>query len=145
LQIGPTITYKEDANSSLWFRSSSGNVWPFGMIVCIPVTEEGFVDPGWGRADRVAVAKVTASAIDAWQEFDVGWGRLHDSGPEGGHHARIANFLKEHAVEAVIAGHMGPPMEHMLGKMGIKVHLGAVGRAREACSERLTTIVAERV
>lgn len=102
------------------------------MIVCIPVTEEGFVDPGWGRADRVAVAKVTANAIDDWQEFDVGWGRLHDSGPEGGHHARIARFLTEHEVEAVIADHMGPPMEHMLGKMGIKVHLGAAGRASDA-------------
>jgi predicted Fe-Mo cluster-binding NifX family protein len=102
------------------------------MIVCIPVTQEGFVDPSWGRADRVAIAKVTATAIDAWQEFEVGWGRLHDSGPEGGHHARIARFLTEHEVEAVVAGHMGPPMEHMLGKMGIKVHLGAAGRASEA-------------
>lgn len=102
------------------------------MIVCIPVTQDGLVDPGWGRADRVAVAEVAADTIDTWEEFDVGWGRLHDSGPEGGHHARIASFLKEHAVEAVIAGHMGPPMEHMLGKMGIKVHLGAAGRAREA-------------
>ena len=102
------------------------------MIVCIPVTHEGFVGPGWGRADRVAVANVTANAIDAWQEFDVNWGLLHDSGPEGGHHARIARFLKEHDVQAVIAGHMGPPMEHMLGKMGIEVHLGAAGLAREA-------------
>jgi predicted Fe-Mo cluster-binding NifX family protein len=107
------------------------------MIVCIPVTQEGFVDPGWGRADRIAVADVTAKTIDAWHEFDVGWRRLHDSGPEGGHHARIANFLKEHRVEAVVADHMGPPMEHMLGKMGIKVHLGAAGRAREALLEAL--------
>lgn len=112
-------------------NSSSANVW-FGMIVCIPITQEGFVASGWGRADRVAIAKVTPDTIDAWQEFDVGWGQLHDSGPEGGHHARIASFLKEHRVEAVIAGHMGPPMEHMLGKMGIKVHLGAAGRASEA-------------
>lgn len=110
---------------------NSGNV-PSGMIVCIPITQDGFVDSGWGRADRVAIAKVNAATIDAWQEFDVGWGRLHDSGPEGGHHARIASFLKGHGVETVIAGHMGPPMEHMLGKMGIEVHLGATGRASEA-------------
>jgi predicted Fe-Mo cluster-binding NifX family protein len=102
------------------------------MIVCIPVTPEGSVAPGWGRADLVAVARVSANVIDAWQEFDVGWGRLHDSGPEGGHHARIAGFLRQHEVEAVVAEHMGPPMEHMLGKMRIKVHLGASGRAREA-------------
>jgi predicted Fe-Mo cluster-binding NifX family protein len=101
-------------------------------IVCIPVSQDGFVDPRWGRADRVAVAEVTADAIQSWHEFDVGWGQLHDSGTEAGHHARIARFLKEHAVGAVVANHMGPPMEHMLGNMGIEVHLGASGRASEA-------------
>jgi predicted Fe-Mo cluster-binding NifX family protein len=101
-------------------------------IVCIPVSQEGFVDPRWGRTDRVAVAKVTANTIQSWQEFDVGWGQLHDSGNEAGHHARVARFLKEHEVGVVVANHMGPPMEHMLGKMGIEVHLGAAGRASEA-------------
>lgn len=49
-------------------------------IVCIPVTKEGFVDPRRGRTDRVAAAEVTANTIEGWQEFDVGWGQLHDSG-----------------------------------------------------------------
>ncbi len=102
------------------------------MIVCIAVTTEGFVDPRWGRAERVAVARVGGNAIDSWYEFDVGWASLHDSGTEGGHHARIARFLREHQVDAVVANHMGPDMEHMLGKMGIEVRLGAAGRAREA-------------
>ena len=102
------------------------------MIVCLPVTQEGFLDPRWGRADRVAIAKVTANGIQSWQEVDVGWGLLHDSGTEGAHHARVARFLREQEVEAVVANHMGPPMELMLGKMGIEVHLGAAGSAREA-------------
>lgn len=102
------------------------------MIVCLAVTQEGLVGPRWGRAERVAVAEVSQSGIEGWNEFDVGWDHLHDSGTEGGHHARIARFLREHKVEAVVAGHMGPDMEHMLGKMGIEVRLGAAGGAREA-------------
>ena len=102
------------------------------MRVCVPVTPDGSVDPRWGRADRVAVAEVTAAGVGSWQEHDVGWGALRESGPEGTHHARIARFLLELDVEAVVANHMGAGMEHMLGKMGIAVHLGAAGPARDA-------------
>jgi predicted Fe-Mo cluster-binding NifX family protein len=102
------------------------------VIACIPVTADGLVDPRWGRADRVAVAEVSGSSIRSWQEFDVGWGRTHDSSPEGEHHASIARFLRDHHVNIVVADHMGPPMANMVGKMGIEVHLGAGGPAREA-------------
>jgi predicted Fe-Mo cluster-binding NifX family protein len=101
-------------------------------IVCIPVGQDGSVDPRWGRAERVAVAAVSGDRIDSWQEFEVGWGRLHDEGPEGIHHARIARFLQDHGVQVVVAGHMGPGMTQMLAKMPIAVRLGAVGRARDA-------------
>lgn len=102
------------------------------LIVCVPVTPDGMVDPRWGRADRVSVADVKGDSIESWHEFDVRWGELHDSGPEGAHHARVAGFLREHAVELVVADHMGPPMAHMLEKMQIGVRLGAGGHAREA-------------
>ena len=102
------------------------------MIACIPVSADGSVDTRWGRADCVAVADVRPDGIQSWQEFAVGWGRLHDSRSEGEHHARVARFLKEHEVQVVIADHMGPPMEHMLIRMGIAVRLGAGGRAKEA-------------
>ncbi len=102
------------------------------MIVCVPVTRDGQVGGGWGRAGRVAVAAVADGAVTRWEEFEVGWDRLHDEGSEGGHHARIARFLSEHGVERVVAGHMGPPMEQMLGRMGIAVRLGAEGDARQA-------------
>jgi predicted Fe-Mo cluster-binding NifX family protein len=72
------------------------------MIVCVPVTADGQVGGGWGRADRVAVADVDNAGVT------------------------------EHKVTCVVAGHMGPPMEHMLGQMGITVRLGATGDARAA-------------
>lgn len=101
------------------------------MIVCVPVHTDGTVDPRWGRADRVAIADVEAGRITDWHEFEVLWGQLHDDGPEGAHHARIVRFLREHEVEAVVASHMGPPMAHTLGKMGLQLHLGATGNARQ--------------
>lgn len=107
------------------------------MKVCIPLTVDGLVDPRWGRADRVAVASISDSKIAEWQEFDVGWDALHDSAGEGQHHARIARFLQDHGVQAVVAGQMGPPMQNMLSKMKIEVHLGAGGPAREAAEQAL--------
>ena len=102
------------------------------MVICVPVTAEGVIDPRWGRADRVAIAETAGGEIAGWQEFDVGWGTLHDEGTEGSHHARIARFLQEHRVETVVADHMGPPMAHMLQQMGLTVRLGAAGSARAA-------------
>jgi predicted Fe-Mo cluster-binding NifX family protein len=102
------------------------------MVICIPVLADGTVDPRWGRAQRVAVARVSGGAVESWQEFDVGWGSLHDAGPEGQHHARVALFLKEHGVQAVVADHMGDGMKQMLAKLGIELRLGAAGAAREA-------------
>lgn len=104
------------------------------MVVCIPVAADGRIDPRWGRADRVALAEVSDGAVVSWNELDVGWSRAHEAGPEGSHHARIARFLIEHRVEAIVAHHMGEGMLNMLRRMGIKVRLGADGDAREAAA-----------
>jgi predicted Fe-Mo cluster-binding NifX family protein len=80
----------------------------------------------------VAITEVTGNAIGTWREYDVKWDALHDAGTEGSHHARVARFLQDHHVEAVVANHMGEPMVHMLERMRVKVCLGAVGDAREA-------------
>jgi predicted Fe-Mo cluster-binding NifX family protein len=104
----------------------------YEMVVCVPVTTEGLIDPRWGRADRVAITEVTGDGIEAWQEYDVGWDALHDAGTDGSHHARVARFLQGHKVEGVLANHMGAPMVHMLERMGLKIWLGATGKAREA-------------
>ena len=102
------------------------------MIMCAPVTKEGMIDPRWGRADWVAVADVDGGEIVSWQEVEVSWSRLHDEGAPGSHHARVVTFLREHQVEAVVASHIGPGMQRMLDTMGLPVHLGASGDAREA-------------
>jgi predicted Fe-Mo cluster-binding NifX family protein len=102
------------------------------MIVCLAVTPEGLLDPRWGRAERVALADLRTGEISSWREIDVGWGSLRESGSDGSHHARVARFLREHQVDAVVADHMGRDMEHMLGKLGIQVRLGVSGPAREA-------------
>ncbi len=102
------------------------------MRVCVPVTDDGQIDPRWGRASRVAVADVQAGVLAGWQVYDVRWDALHDATTEGGHHARVAGFLREHRVEVVVASHMGPPMIQMIGRMGIDVRLDASGDARGA-------------
>ena len=109
------------------------------LIVCVPITSEGQVGPRWGRADRVAVATVDEHKITYWREFDVGWDSLHDGGTEGSHHARVARFLREHRVEAVVAHHMGAGMAHMLEKMGLTMQLGSTGSAREAARGAFAT------
>jgi predicted Fe-Mo cluster-binding NifX family protein len=102
------------------------------MIVCVALGSDGSVGGGWGRADRVAVARVSDGAIASWEEFDVGWGKSHDAGPEGQHHARIARFLMDHAVETIVTGHIGPGMVQMLAGMKITARTGATGPARAA-------------
>ena len=102
------------------------------MIVCVPVGPDGTVDPRWGRASRLAVARLAGGTIVSWEEHDVAWDALHDIGTEGGHHARVARFLSDHGVQVVVAGHMGPPMVQMLGRMRIVARLGVEGDARAA-------------
>jgi len=102
------------------------------MILCAPVTIADEIDPRWGRAARVAVVEVHDGRLTGWQAFDVAWDALHDAGSEGGHHARVARFLREHGIQMVVADHMGDPMTHMLKEMGIETRLGASGDARQA-------------
>ncbi len=102
------------------------------MLICVPIQSDGQVDPRWGRAARVATVEASEDTLTAWHEFDVGWNELHDQGTEGGHHARVARFLKAHGVEMVVAHHVGPAMVTMLDRMGVRVRLGASGDARHA-------------
>jgi predicted Fe-Mo cluster-binding NifX family protein len=102
------------------------------MVVCVVVNESGGIGGGWGKARRVAVATVADGAVTHWREVDVGWDVAHDIGGEGAHHARIVRFLRENAVDVVVAGHMGPPMQNTLTKLGLRVVLDASGDARAA-------------
>ncbi len=91
--------------------------------MAIALAPDGTAGQGWGRARRVAIARVEDGRIERWTEHETRWDVRHDEGSEGSHHARIARFLTENGVEAVVAGHMGPPMVQMLGRMGIAVRL----------------------
>lgn len=102
------------------------------MIVCVALTADGRAGQGWGRAPRVAVADVIDGQVRSWQEYVVGWDAAHDSGTEGAHHARVVTFLREHEVERVAAGHMGPGMVRTLERLGVEVRLGAAGDPRAA-------------
>ncbi len=102
------------------------------MIVCVPLTGEGQVGPGWGRAERVAIARVLDGHVVEWREIAVGWDRLHETSTEGGHHARVARFLIDNGIDTVMARHMGEGMRHTLDRMGIDVRLGIEGDARTA-------------
>ena len=102
------------------------------MILCVPVTTTGEVDPRWGRAGRVAVAEVVGGKVRSWDEFEVGWDRLQDDRAAGGHHARVARFVQEHRASIVVAAHIGDPMHQTLRGMDIDVRLGVSGDARLA-------------
>jgi predicted Fe-Mo cluster-binding NifX family protein len=104
-------------------------------IACIPVTPDGQVGGGFGRAPRVAIARTQGGALTDWQEIPVGWDVLHDTGTEGGHHARVARFLMDHAVELVVVSHLGDGMRRMLEGMGVALVTGAEGEARSAVLE----------
>lgn len=84
---------------------------------------------GLGRAPRVALIDVVDGAVAGHEMLDVQWDVLHgdhhhhDGGRlapgEGSHHARIVTFLREHAVEGVMASHAGPPMVNTLARLGL--------------------------
>jgi predicted Fe-Mo cluster-binding NifX family protein len=102
------------------------------VTVCIPITADRQVAGSWGRAERIAVVTVADDRPVEWVEHDVAWDRLHDEGTEGAHHARVARFLREQRVDVVVAAHMGPPMQNMIGKLGIRSLLGGRGDATAA-------------
>ena len=101
-------------------------------VACVPVTGDGQVDAHCGRAARVAIAGVADGVLVAWQEFAVGWDRLHEIEPDGTHHARVARFLRAHDVQVVVARVMGPDMLRMLEEIGVAVRLTPADDARHA-------------
>lgn len=109
------------------------------VIACVPVLPSGVVDPRWGRADRVAVARVEGGEILSWDEYQVDWSERHDEGSGARHHARIARFLLDHKVQVVVAHHVGDGMVRQLTVMRIRLLLGAEGDARTAVLAALSS------
>lgn len=100
-------------------------------VVAVALNEDGQVG-SWGRAHVVAVATVRGGTVSDWQESEVSWDVLHDEGSDAAHHARVARFVKQHGVQAVVAYHMGQGMHAMLERMHLRVILGMSGDARQA-------------
>jgi len=105
------------------------------MIIAVNIDGD-VVGGGLGRAQTMAIAEVKDGQIASWQEESVRWDIAHEQVESGAvtggsHHARIVKFLREHKVEAVIAGHVGPPMMHTLELLGVRVVI-ATGSARQA-------------
>jgi len=116
----------------------------FPMIVAVNIAGP-LVGTGLGRASAIAVAEVDQGQINSWEEFEVRWDLSHDQigapvadgsnqrpASHGSHHARIVTFMKDHQIELVVTGHIGPPLAHTLGLMGITTVVDASGDARQA-------------
>ncbi len=108
------------------------NPAPADVVVALPAAPGRRVGPSWGKAPVVALATVREGVVVGWEEHEVRWDASHDEGHHGSHHARVVRFLREHGVGAVAADHMGPPMAHTLGRMGVAVLLGATGDGEAA-------------
>lgn len=102
------------------------------LRLCAPLAEDGTINGRWCQSNRVAVADVREARITAWQEFDVGWERLHDEGPHEAHHDRMAAFLRDRGVNVIVVDHIGTCLRATLLKLDIAVHPGARGPADSA-------------
>jgi predicted Fe-Mo cluster-binding NifX family protein len=114
---------------------------PGTVVVAVPVRDGRRLGHSWGKAPRVAIATVRDGGLVAWEEHDVRWDLAHGQGPHGSHHARVVRFLREHGVGAVAADHMGEPMVHTLGKLGVVVVLGAADDGEAAALAAASRVV----
>ena len=89
------------------------------------------VGGGLGRAHWMAIATIEGGEITNWEEFEVGWDELHGTGAPGTHHARIVRFMREHDAQAVVTGHMGPPMVNTMTKLKCRPFTEMFGNAKE--------------
>jgi len=120
------------------------------MIIAVNVVG-ALVGTGLGRASTIAIADVEDSQIVSWEEYEVRWDLSHDQPVQsptgearpshGTHHGRIVSFMKEHNVQVVVTGHVGPPMAHTLDLMGIAVVTGAIGDARQAAVDAAQLVI----
>ena len=83
------------------------------MLDSVAVTDEGLVDPWWGRTEQVAISKAEGDTTVSWEEFAVSGGTLRHSGSKRAHHAREGRFLSQQGVGTVVTGQVGEDMRHM--------------------------------
>jgi predicted Fe-Mo cluster-binding NifX family protein len=92
------------------------------MIVALPYLQ-GEVNQHFGSTQAFLVAYTAGEEVERTKIFEMK-DLQHD-------HAGIVGFLKEQAVEVVLAGGMGPPMQQALTAAGFDVWCGVSGPALE--------------
>lgn len=109
--------------------------------VAVPVNPDGTVGARLGQASSIAVTEVNPARdrVCGWAVHQVDWDQSYARGPHATHHARVLRFLREQAVELVVAGgRVGIPMARSLQADGIDLVLGASGDARAAARAAAT-------
>lgn len=102
------------------------------MKYAIPVTADDRLGPSLSRAHWVAIATYADNAIITWRVYEVEWDVLHETEGEDAHDARVAVFLREHGVGAVVANHVGAGLRPTLKRVGIPVFPAKSPSARGA-------------
>ena len=93
------------------------------MIIAVPYLE-GQINAHFGRTEQFLIARVEEGAV-AESEVRAVPGLQHD-------HGGLAAFLQEAAVEVILAGGMGRPMQQALQRAGFELYCGVSGGAADA-------------
>lgn len=100
---------------------------------CVPITDEGAVDDlPLGRTHAVATCRVVDGQVVDWAEHIVDWDTSYGVDVAGPHHTRVVRFMRDHAVDAVIAGQVCDSVTKVLTHMGVDVRTEIAGDARTA-------------
>lgn len=101
------------------------------MIIATPVTVDGQTAERCGKSHWIGVAEVSGPRITSWKIHEVGWDEAGLLGRDP-RHARIARFLTDQGVTAIVASDMGPRLAALLAELEIEVLPATPGDARES-------------
>lgn len=101
------------------------------QTVCIPLNADGTIHDRLGQANSVAICQVEGDRVSDWTEIVVDWDTTYGVDVLGVHHPRVIRFLQEHQVQAVVADNVCDIMKSTLPTLGVTVHAGVTGDARQ--------------
>lgn len=107
------------------------------QTVCIPLNPDGTIHDRLGQANSVAICHVDGNSVTEWRQIVVDWDTTYGVDVLGVHHPRVIRFLQEHQVTAVVADNVCDIMKSTLPTLGITVHAGVTGDAREVVAGAL--------
>ena len=107
------------------------------MTVCVPLNPDGTIHDRLGQANSVALCNVIDGEVTDWSVHVVGWDTTYGIDGLGVHHPRVIRFLQENAVTTVVADNVCDIMKATLPTIGVTVHSGVTGDAREGVASAL--------